>query len=254
MNKVIILAFTVFLLVLGGCRTPREASELPRKYKNTGYVLDRLAEERVDFEWLSSRIKLSYQDDEQKLNSTGTIRIRKDSAIWISITPVLGIEAMRALITPDSIYIIDRIKKTYDIVPVDNLKYLSGMENLSFRLLQDVLLGNSVFDLSRDADVEIKDRQLVLNNGNQFENIEMHVLPQNFRPAQVNYKRSTHNQALTIQYSKHENISGKQIPQQINFDVSAPQKLSLSLEFSRYSLNEPQELPFSIPANYEKRQ
>ncbi|MBK6894893.1 MAG: DUF4292 domain-containing protein [Flavobacteriales bacterium] len=37
----------------------------------------------------------------------------RDSAVWVSITPALGIEVARALLTTDSLFLIDKIHDTY---------------------------------------------------------------------------------------------------------------------------------------------
>ncbi|HAR20844.1 MAG TPA: DUF4292 domain-containing protein, partial [Cytophagales bacterium] len=50
-------------------------------------------------------------DGTNQFSSPLTIRIRKDSVIWISVNPALGIEVVRALITKDSIFVIDKIHK-----------------------------------------------------------------------------------------------------------------------------------------------
>jgi hypothetical protein len=64
-----------------------------------------------------------------------------DSVIWMSITPALGIEAARALVDPDSIKFIDKLKNQYylgDFKVLDSLLAYS----VGFEFLQDVLVGN----------------------------------------------------------------------------------------------------------------
>ncbi|MFI5220654.1 MAG: DUF4292 domain-containing protein, partial [Bacteroidia bacterium] len=81
-------------------------------------------------------------DIEGKSNSFDiNIRARKDSAIWISISPLLGIEVMRILITQDSIKYLDRIHKKYQVTDYHFLNDLLRM-NLDYEIIQGVLTGN----------------------------------------------------------------------------------------------------------------
>jgi hypothetical protein len=72
------------------------------------------------------------------------IRMLRDSTIWISVNAVLGIEALRALITRDSVKLIDKLNKTYT---ARSITYLQDVTSLPLDLptLQDLIIGNAVF-------------------------------------------------------------------------------------------------------------
>ena len=69
------------------------------------------------------------------------IRIKKDSIIWISLKAPLGIEVLRTMITPDSIYFMNRMNKTYFIKPVSHLKEVVNT-NINFFQLQEILFSS----------------------------------------------------------------------------------------------------------------
>ena len=65
------------------------------------------------FDWMSTRFSGSVLWDGKTHSIAGSMRIRSDSAIYISIAPILGIEIARAIITPDSVKLINRLESTY---------------------------------------------------------------------------------------------------------------------------------------------
>ena len=60
--------------------------------------------------------------DDKHYDVNATIRMHKDSLIWASVNAVLGIEAMRLLITKDSVFLLDKLNKTYTTRSVDYLQ------------------------------------------------------------------------------------------------------------------------------------
>src|SRR5688572_33166959 len=67
----------------------------------------------TEFKTFSAKGRMQLETPEEKIGSSVTIRIKKDSVIWISMVPGLGIEAIRARITPDTIQIINRLQRQY---------------------------------------------------------------------------------------------------------------------------------------------
>lgn len=68
-----------------------------------------------------------------------TLKTKTDTAIWVSISPALGIEVARAMLTPDSMIFMDKINKTYFVSTYSELSEKIGSE-LDFFDLQDLLL------------------------------------------------------------------------------------------------------------------
>jgi hypothetical protein len=73
------------------------------------------------------------------------IRMKKDSVIWISISPALGIEVLRVLITPDSVKYVSKIpeNKHYYLGGFSVINEISKMD-IDFATFQDILLGNAI--------------------------------------------------------------------------------------------------------------
>ncbi len=95
-----------------------------------------------DFEYLSARARVVIEEPNGKTTrGTLNLRARKDSVIWFSITPGLGIEALRGIVTQDKIRIKDRINGQ-DI----NMSYLEFEDRfglkLSLNLFENLIYAN----------------------------------------------------------------------------------------------------------------
>ncbi len=67
-------------------------------------TLDQLTRNHIDFKTFSAKVKVHYEGGDGKDNEFNAfIRMQKDSMIWISVNAVLGFEAFRLLVTPDSV-------------------------------------------------------------------------------------------------------------------------------------------------------
>ena len=95
----------------------------------------------IDFKYLTAKSKLSFKSKTQDIsNANLNLRVRKDSTIWISISKV-GIEAVRALITRDSVAIMDKLERRYAIYDFPTLSRQFDFD-MNFDLLQALIVGN----------------------------------------------------------------------------------------------------------------
>lgn len=143
------LSLTLLVIVMSAmsaCRQPKEVvRETPVKNRTAGYLLKRYAENKYAFDWLGMKVDASFGTADNSDSFKATIRMRKDSAIWVSIVPALGIEMIRVMITPDSLKYLSKI-------PENKFYYTSGFDEIGrlisidfdFEMLQDLLVGNAI--------------------------------------------------------------------------------------------------------------
>ncbi len=69
----------------------------------------------IDCNTFSAKLKVHYEGSDGKdYEFNAFIRLQKDKMIWISINAtLLGIEAFRAVITPDSVKVLNKLDKIY---------------------------------------------------------------------------------------------------------------------------------------------
>jgi len=131
---------------MSACRKPKEVvRETPVKNRTAGYLLKRYSENKYAFDWLGMKVDASFGTEDNSDNFKATIRMRKDSAIWVSIVPALGIEMIRVMITPDSLKYLSKIpeNKFYYTGGFDEIGRLIGID-FDFEMLQDLLVGNAI--------------------------------------------------------------------------------------------------------------
>jgi hypothetical protein len=132
---------------LTGCRKPKAVSSTTQVHRDrsAGYLLKRYERNEFMYDWLGIKIDAEIVTMGKTESFKANIRMKRDSVIWVSISPALGIEVFRVLITPDSVKYISRI-------PDDKYFYLGGFETITdvakvdmdFHMLQDILIGNAV--------------------------------------------------------------------------------------------------------------
>lgn len=95
------------------------------------------------FKWLTSNLDIQAEGNGMAFDDlSGQLRMRKDSLVWLSVTATMGVEVLRAKFSTDSIWILNRLEKTYLAEPLDSAAAQLGMP-LSLPLLQTLLLDNN---------------------------------------------------------------------------------------------------------------
>lgn len=95
------------------------------------------------FEWMTSNLSIEAQGNGMSFDDlSGQIRMRNDSLVWLSVTATMGIEVARAKVSNDSIWVLNRLEKTYLAEPLDSLAKQLGVP-LSLPLIQTLFLDNN---------------------------------------------------------------------------------------------------------------
>ncbi len=111
----------------------------------------------ADIPILTSKIAVDAKVGGKEVSANGTLRIKKDEVIQISLqVPLLGIEIGRLEVTPDYILVIDRYHKQYVKAPISELT-AKAKTNLDFYSLQALFM-NQIF-LPGNKAISEKDMQ-----------------------------------------------------------------------------------------------
>ena len=95
------------------------------------------------FEWMTANLDIQAEGNGMSFdNLTGQLRMRNDSIVWLSVTATMGVEVLRAKVSNDSVWVLNRMEKTYLAEPLDSLCAKVGMP-LSLPLVQTLLLDNN---------------------------------------------------------------------------------------------------------------
>ncbi|MDL2222373.1 DUF4292 domain-containing protein [Parabacteroides sp. OttesenSCG-928-N08] len=100
-----------------------------------------MQQQAFDFNTLSARISAEVDIPGKEMSSRVDLKIVKDSALLLSVQPLLGMEVFRVEMSVDSLLIVDRMNRIYCIDSYNNLK---GEMPLTFNFynLQALFINN----------------------------------------------------------------------------------------------------------------
>jgi hypothetical protein len=264
--------FLVALFLFASCRTTKKVTEAPLPVKLKGdsviVVFDSLMRHQFDFNWLTAKAEVEYTDKNNETTSFDiNLRMRKDSAIWISITPLLGIEVARVLVTQDSIRILDRLNKTYMLRDFGFLEDLLKTK-INFDIMQAVIIGNyfpylkneklkSVYEDSTFLILSTlskhKVKRVLEDKDPNKPIIQDFWIDSNYKINRSKITDDKLDRTLEANYSHYFEVNNKLFPQHIMVNVTAASPLKINIQFSKVNSDEMSSMPFSIPEKYEKK-
>ena len=259
MNKQIWLIYLLSGCLLAACGKKTVGT-------NSGPVAEALAIEPLNFDYLTSSSKIRFNNGDQNVSATANIRVKRDSVIWISVTPGFGIEAARALITRDSVQLMNRLDKEYEAY---SFRELSDKFNfsLSYDLLQAALVGDLLHPMSSEDQVNQRADHFVIR---QEENpltldsyvdarrmkVDRVIATSESRDAQTG-RRSKN--TLNLIYEDFAQVGDQWLPfrQELSLDYrQRGEKRRTQIDIQHKKANIVQEelrFPFSIPDKYARK-
>ena len=148
MNKYLVIFFIPFLIACK--RKELVETQEPLKERSQAFLTRHVDKSKFEFEWLGMKLDAEFTSGDEQQGFKATVRMRKDSAVSVSVSPALGIEVLRILVDKDSL-------KMVSDIPGDRYVFLGSVEQLSdlakidldLSTLQDLLIGNPI-GLSRE--------------------------------------------------------------------------------------------------------
>ncbi len=261
-----LLLFSV-IIITTSCSTSRRAIKGPLKEEGTEYLFSNLKANELNYNYLSAKFSANINLNKNDNQITGQIRIKRDSIIWVSISPLMGIEMARIMITNDSIKYVNRIDGNYFIGSFSHINKLIN-STLDFDMLQSFLTGN---DFSRYENTSFKggiDNMLyTLQTSNRRklkkyirtnEEVQIPIQhiwldPETFKIVKIMIREASPNGRKAEATYKHEKISDQLVPVNINFEVeTSDNKSKIDIQYSKIILDQELQFPFKIPEKYNR--
>ncbi len=266
--SVIVAVFSA--LLVSSCKTSKKivaAAPLKLRGANVIQVFDSVLEHEFAFDWLTLKASVDYSRQDETESFDVNVRIRKDSALWISITPLLGIEAIRVLVTRENMQILDRVHKTYT---VHDFNYLEDLlkTRINFEIIQAVLVGNYFPYLKNEKLKSIyeEDSCTILSTLNKrklrraMEDkdpnkpiVQDFWINSDYRITKSRMEDDKLNRSLEAVYSNFTEAGSKLIPNKIFVKITSLNPVAIKVEYSKITANELTTLPFSVPEKYERK-
>ncbi|MBE9664777.1 DUF4292 domain-containing protein [Mucilaginibacter boryungensis] len=205
---------------------------------------------QLNFNTFTGKAKTRLNIDGNSNDVTLNIRIQHDKKIWVSVTAILGLEIARALITPDSIIVINKLQGVYMKKPFSYI-YQYGGKQLSFKSVQALLVGNIMPELLADnADVSTDNANTILTGQLQGLAYKLTVGP-DFKLSQTTINNQLAALALQVSNSAFIQVGSRIMPSQIDIVSSAGnKKINAGLHYNSAEFDKELEYTFSIPDRY----
>src|SRR5258708_29692026 len=219
-------------------------------------TLGQLAKNRIDFQTFSSKMKVHYEGGDGKdYEFNAFIHIKKDSLIWLSINLGLGIEAFRVLITPDSVKILDKLKK---VARLRSVSYLQEEIHLpiDFRTLQDLLIGNPIY-LDSSNILSYKKEQAgvsLLSIGSLFKNyLTLNSGDNTLRHSKLDDIDPMRSRTYYLTYGDYEQKDTLRFSTYRKISVAEKSKVDIECSYKQNRFNKPLSFSFSVPKTYNRK-
>jgi hypothetical protein len=210
----------------------------------------------TNFQYLSGKGKVHFTRGSVDQTANFNLRVRRDSAIWLSGS-LLGIEGVRALLTPDSVRVINRLEKSYFAGDYAYLSQLLGVP-VSYGQMQAILLG--------DYQPAPKGALPVVKAEGENQNITYPQVPlvieqlvsnATGRLQQLKVSESAAQRSLTVGYADFQKPSGTDLPFAFSTNVLGQQggnpNTTATLNFQKVEVGSGHlDFPFSIPKGFKK--
>jgi hypothetical protein len=250
-NQLTILLLSLFLI--SACSAVKKVNKEETQERNisTPYLLQQLEEKAIDYEWFEGRSKLRYIDMTQNRSVKSVIRMRKDSLIWMSFQ-MFGIEGARVKMTPDSVYVLNRINKQYAIQP---LSLVEDMINIpaDFKALQALLIGNPVLYPEATYNLETKDSFYLLSTDTIL-NTTYNIQKESYQINSLTLKNES-KQKVEMSFENYQTLENDRIFSMMrDILISSPTKgnASVEIEYNKTIFDIPKSTGFNIPSSYKK--
>lgn len=245
-----VILFCVTALILQSCSKHTATTKLPPPQRN-------IAIEEIDFEYFHGKARINYRDDKKESEQKVSIRIRKDSVIWMDISRV-GLSGARALINQDSITIRSNVDKEYFVFEFKEISKRFNFE-INYHIVQQALLGNLLYDKRPEDKVTTDGSYTVLEQVIGTTVLKNYINTASTKLERIELTETNTNNSLNVRYSNFQNVGPKVFPYNgvitINYKTSAGIiNNTITFEYSKAEVGDRElRFPFNIPRKYERR-
>ncbi len=234
---------------VAGCKSNKGIAKT--EVKDAGYeaAVASLGSNALDFETLEAKARCRYDDNEKRLNFRLNIRVRKDEKIWISGS-MLGIEGVRALITPDTVKVLNRLQRKYYVKPIEYVSDLTGLP-VNFEGLQNLLTNSGIFFDANSSKYENKNGIVELVS--EFEQL-VNVLWLDESTLLMDRQMlldEVNSRNMELAYHDYRTVKGKPFAFEQDIQVTGDKEAYIDLDFNSVEVNTNPSFSFNVNRNYE---
>ncbi len=260
-NNLTYIVFAIFLII-SSCgifknnTNIKNTNELTESEK----IIDTIVSNYLNYKTLLIKYSANYKTDKQSINFSGTIRMVKDSAMLITVSPGFGIELGRVLITNDSVMFYNNFNNSYLKEDKSYFEKSYGLD-LQFSTLEAILTNkiftypatNKISDYKYSADSlnylysflrkhprneKLTDFKHEFKIDKQTYSVKQHFIEDN-----VNFR------GLNVNYTDFLYINNSFFPEKFSISLKEKQKHELSFSYKKVMVDKSFKLNLKIPKN-----
>jgi hypothetical protein len=251
MNRILPLLLLLVALLSGACSKKSVATTSPTVPKTALNI------EEIDFEYFHGKARMILRDANKEREVKSTIRVRKDSVIWMNFT-VLGVQGGKALINKDSITILSNVDKEYFVFEYPELSKRFNID-INYDIIQAAMLGNAIIPRKEEDEVLQESSMFLLKQQTGNIGVVNYVNAASQKIEKVEMKEENSTNSLMINYSNFQPVGNKLFPYNgtINLFYKAVAGLlntTIIFEYNKAEVGDRElKFPFNIPKRYERR-
>ncbi|MDH5400462.1 MAG: DUF4292 domain-containing protein [Cyclobacteriaceae bacterium] len=245
--------FALLLLTSLGLVSCSKKSLLPWEYSG-----GRLEINEMDFDYFQGKTKMNFKDESLDIKAKATIRIRKDSIIWMTFSSA-GITGGRCLINKDSITIISTLKNEYYVFEYPEMSARFNFD-VNYETLQAAAIGNLIMGRKQNDRKAEKDDFLVLRQKSGSVSVENYINRNTHKIVRVDMTEVPSKNTASIHYNDFQLVNDQYFPFSgiISLFYKSKENVLFStvieFEYSKVEIIEKDlRFPFKIPKKYVRR-
>lgn len=256
----ILKLMAIFMVgMLASCSTQKgTAGGNAEDMKTAGIVKNALAQ-KPQFVHLTINSKINADIDDTSVGLNGKIYIQNGKKIWVNVSK-FGINAARALITPEGFKAYEKLDRTYIDGDFSYFNNLLKVDFIDYEKLQNLLLGRIFIDMKSnefqseinqgDYVLNFKDNEEILQNPKEGKYVQTYTLDSEFRLKHAYLKDPKSQMELDITYSNWQKVGTQFFPKNVKVLVKDKKTQKVDMEYNNFTFEESQ-TPFEIPSGYK---
>ena len=248
--------FFIYNMILGlfflGCKSAKvmESKETLDPKMSVKQIVKKYDKSKSEFKTLQGRLKIEYTQGNRSETHTVTLRMEHDKTIWVNAF----LNMVRVKITHDRVRFYNKLDNTFFDGDYTLISDFLGTD-LQFKNLQNLLLGEAVFDI-KPKEFEKRNHPnsytIAPKQQNDLYDLLYLINPAYFKLDAQLLSQSLKQNVLKVQYRSYQNIEVLVLPEQMVItSTNTNEQTTLNLNIKSVSLGQPLRFPFTIPKGFK---
>lgn len=255
----LLLAFFLFSFQEKGChrrKTDGTAMQTATQPRTSDFLREKLKTPSLkNLNRLAARAHILMEEEGgSTVEANANLIWVRDSAIWLNVKK-FGIEAVRALIRPDTVFVLNRLEKTCSVRSVSTLERQYGLPG-GFAALQQALLGQATLLPEIALQADIAEGLHRLRGSTPAYAADYRIEEGAWRLRRESFIQQREQRTVVLDFEQFEKMDGAAggFPYLRRIEAFSPDsgRVRFEIQLSDLEINVPKTMRFDIPDHYER--